>query len=87
MRLGRVVGKIWADQKAAPLKGCPLYLVQPVYGDGADTGKPLVVSDPQRIAGPGDRILFVTNTDAAQAFDSGFAPVNASVVELVDHVE
>jgi ethanolamine utilization protein EutN len=87
VQLGRVIGNVWADQKDGSLKGCALYLVQPQSSDGAEQGRPLVAADPQRIAGPGDRIVFVTNTDAAQAFDSGVAPVNASIVALVDSVE
>jgi microcompartment protein CcmK/EutM len=31
-------------------------------------------------------VLYVTSTDATQAFDNGYAPVNASIVELVDEV-
>ena len=86
MRLGKVVGKVWADQKVASLKACTLYLVQPLNSDGSENGRVLVAADPQRIAGPGDRIVFVTSTDAAQAFDSPWVPVNASIVELVDSI-
>jgi ethanolamine utilization protein EutN len=86
MRLGRVIGKVWADHKAGSLKACPLYLVQPTAAGGAKAGDALVVADPQRLAGPGDRIVYVTGTDAAQAFDSGWAPVNASIVERVDDI-
>ncbi len=86
MKLGRVIGVVWATKKVPQLHGCRLYVVQPIRQNGQDTGHPLVVADPKNIAAPGDRIVFVTNTDAAQAFDSGFAPVNASVVELVDDI-
>jgi microcompartment protein CcmK/EutM len=47
----------------------------------------LVVADPKNIAGVGDTVVYVISTDATQAFDSGFAPVNASVVELVDSID
>jgi ethanolamine utilization protein EutN len=87
MKLGKVIGKVWAERKVPQLYGCRLHIVQPVTSDGKETGKTLVVADPQNLAGPGDTIVYVTSTDAAQAFDSGFAPVNASVVELVDSIE
>jgi ethanolamine utilization protein EutN len=87
MRLGNVIGKVWADRKAQSLKGCRLVLVQPVSSGGATAGRPLVAADPQNIAGPGDTVVFVTNTDASQAFESADAPVNASVVELVDSID
>ena len=86
MKLGIVIGKVWADKKVPELKGCLLHVVQPVKSDGKNTGKQLVVADPQNIAGPGDKVVYVTSTDASQAFDSGFAPVNASIVELVDKI-
>jgi microcompartment protein CcmK/EutM len=46
-----------------------------------------VVADPQNISCPGDTVVFVTNTDAVQAFDAANTPVNASIVELVDSLE
>lgn len=82
MKTGKVIGNVWAERKVRQLHGCRLLVVQPLDS----SARPLVVADPQRLAGPGDRIVYVTSTDAAQAFESGFAPVNASVVELVDSI-
>jgi ethanolamine utilization protein EutN len=87
MKLGKVIGKVWADRKVEQLHACRLHIVQPLSSELKNVGKPLVIADPQNIAGPGDLIVYVTSTDATQAFDSGFAPVNASVVELVDAIE
>lgn len=86
MKLGRVIGMVWATKKVPELHGCRLYVVQPILTNGEESGHPVVVADPKNIAAPGDRIVFVTNTDATQTFDTGFAPVNASVVELVDDI-
>ena len=60
--------------------------MQPISNNGNNDGNPLVVADPQSIGSVGDKIVYVTSTDAAQAFNSGFAPVNASVVQLVDEI-
>jgi ethanolamine utilization protein EutN len=87
MKLGIVTGVVWASKKVDELKGCRMYIVQPISVKGKNTGQPLVVADPQNIAAPGDRIVYVTSTDATQAFNSGFAPVNASIVELVDDID
>jgi hypothetical protein len=38
------------------------------------------------LASAGDTVVYVTSTDASQAFESGFAPVNASIVELVEEI-
>ena len=86
MKLGKIIGTVWAERKVHQLYGCRLLIVQPLTSSYTKTGNTLVVADPQNLAGPGDTVVYVTSTDAAQAFDSGFAPVNASVVELVDEV-
>lgn len=86
MKLGKVIGRVWAERKVKQLQACRLHIVQPVSSHLKKKGHPLVVADPQNIAGPNDIVIYVTSTDATQAFDSGFAPVNASVVELVDSI-
>ena len=70
MKLGKVIGHVWADRKVPQLKGCRLHVVQPLQEDNSPAGRPLVVADPQHIAGQGDRIVYVTSTDATQAFDT-----------------
>jgi ethanolamine utilization protein EutN len=86
MKLGRVTGVVWASRKVRSLQGCPLYVIQPVTSDGRDTDIPLVAADPRGLGAPGVTVVYVTSTDATQAFETGFAPVNASIVELVDEV-
>jgi microcompartment protein CcmK/EutM len=54
--------------------------------DGQIKNTQIVAADPLGIAGIGDKVLYVTSTDAAEAFKSGKAPVNASIVGLVDEV-
>lgn len=83
MKLGIITGIVWASRKVDEVKGVRMYIVQPVSSDGKVKETPLVAADPKNIAAPGDRVVYVTSTDAAQAFSSGFAPVNASIVELV----
>jgi ethanolamine utilization protein EutN len=86
MKLGKIIGNVWAERKVPQLYGCRLLIVQPLTSAYKNAGNTLVAADPQNLAGPGDTVVYVTSTDATQAFDSGFAPVNASVVELVDGV-
>lgn len=86
MKLGVVIGVVWASRKVKEVEGCRLYIVQPVDSEGAESELPLVVADPQRLAAPGDEVVYVTNTDATQAFESGFAPVNASIIKLVHEI-
>ena len=86
MKIGKVIGVIWATQKVKELEGCRLYVVQPCSSEGLKDGKQLVVADPQGIGAIGDKVVYVTSTDAAQAFDNGFAPVNASIIQLIDEI-
>jgi len=86
MKLGKIIGRVWAERKVKQLHACQLHIIQPVTSDLKKNGQSLVVADPKHIAGPNDIVVYVTSTDAAQTFDSGFAPVNASVVELVDSI-
>ena len=86
MKLGIVVGVVWASKKTPELKGCRLSIVQPVSSDMKETDIPVVAADPLNLATAGDTVVYVTSTDATQAFADGFAPVNASIVELVDEV-
>ena len=87
MKTGRIIGNVWSDKKVPQLKGCRLHIVQPVSSDGKKVDRPLVAADPHNLAGSGDLVIYVTGTDAAQAFPGGIAPVNASVVNLVDSID
>jgi microcompartment protein CcmK/EutM len=60
--------------------------VQPKNVDNQNFGAPLVVADPHNLGTVGDLVVYVTSTDATQVFKNGYAPVNASVVELVDEI-
>lgn len=74
------------SRKVEELEGCRLSVVQPVSSIGQKIGNLFVAADPQNIGASGETVVYVTSTDAAEAFDSGYAAVNASIVELVDEV-
>jgi ethanolamine utilization protein EutN len=86
MKLGVVIGVVWASRKVKEIDGCRMYIVQPISAEGKINDTALVAADPKGLAAPGDRVVYVTSTDATQAFPKGFAPVNASIVELVDEI-
>ena len=85
MKLGKIVGKVWATRKVPSLKGCRLLVVQPVDDDGNNQDRLLVAADPRTLAGADDLVVIVTNTDATEAFEQA-PPVNAAVVAKVDAV-
>ncbi|MDZ7724107.1 MAG: EutN/CcmL family microcompartment protein [candidate division KSB1 bacterium] len=85
MRLAKVIGTVWAENKAPQLQSCRLYIVQPVNSDQSYACWRPSWRRTRRIWPDCTHcVVVVTSTDAAQAFPDGFAPVNASIVEVVD---
>ena len=74
MKMGTVVGAVWATRKAGCLSGQTFLVV--------DTGKEDLVAADQVGAGPGDRVLLVTGTVAARFCMD--APIDAAVVAILD---
>ena len=88
MRLGRVIGSIWATQKDPSLAGRRMLLVQPLRADGSDAGRPTTALDTCD-AGPGDTVLYVTSSEAALPFKAthDLTASDATVVGVVDTVD
>ncbi len=74
MKIGHVIGAIWATRKAACLSGQTFLVVE-------SCGQQIVAAD-QVGAGPGDQVLLATGTVASRYCMD--APVDAAVVAIVD---
>ena len=74
MKVGKVVGSIWATRKAACLQGQTFLVVE-------TDGQQVVAAD-QVGAGAGARVLLATGTVASRYCMD--APVDAAVVAIVD---
>lgn len=74
MRMGKVVGSIWATRKAVCLQGQTFLVVR-------SDGEEIVAAD-QVGAGEGDRVLLATGTVASRYCMD--APVDAAIVAIVD---
>ena len=74
MRMGNVVGSIWATRKAACLQGQTFLVVK---ADGEE-----IVAVDQVGAGEGDRVLLATGTVASRYCMD--APVDAAIVAIID---
>ena len=74
MKLGNVIGSIWATRKAQCLQGQTFLVIE-------CCGEEIVAAD-QVGAGPGDRVLLATGTVASRYCMD--APVDAAVVVIVD---
>lgn len=85
MFLGKVIGNIWATQKYETLKSYKLMLVQPLNGKYVKTGDPIIAVDTVG-AGPGEIIYYITASEAVIPMDVDMAPVDASIVGIVDSI-
>ncbi len=85
MHLGRVIGTIWATRKYEAITGYKMLFVQPINGSLEKLGDPLVALDTVG-AGPGEIIYYVTSSEAVIPLDVDMAPVDASIVGIVDSI-
>ena len=77
MKIGKVIGSVWATRKAGCLAGQTFLVV--------DTGTEDLVAADQGGAGVGDRVLLATGTGASRYCMD--APIDAAVVAILDDKE
>lgn len=85
MYLGKVIGTIWATRKYDTVTGYKMQFVQPINGELQNLGDPIIALDTVG-AGPGEIIYYVTASEAVIPLDVDMAPVDASIVGIVDYV-
>ncbi len=85
MLLGKVIGTIWATRKYETLKSYKMQFVQPINAKLENIGDPIVAVDTIG-AGPGEIIFYATSSEAVIAMDVDMAPVDASIVGIVDSI-
>lgn len=85
MFLGKVIGNIWATRKYSALNNFKLMFVQPINSDYKNTGDPIVAVDTVG-AGPGETIIYITASEAVIPLPVDMAPVDASIVGIVDTI-
>jgi ethanolamine utilization protein EutN len=74
MRVGKVIGSIWATRKAECLQGQTFLVVK--------SEDEVIVAADQVVAGEGDRVLLATGTVTSRYCMD--APVDAAIVAIVD---
>lgn len=85
MHLAKVIGTVWATRKYESLTSCKMQFIQPLTSDMNELGEPIIAVDTAG-AGPGEIILYVTASEAVIPMDVDMAPVDASIVAIVDTV-
>jgi ethanolamine utilization protein EutN len=87
MRIGRVIGNIWATRKEEKLAGLKLLIVQPInIIDGTNDKVPIIAADIIG-AGIGETVILVSGSSARGAAGGMEIPVDATVVGIVDDKE
>jgi microcompartment protein CcmK/EutM len=81
--LGKVIGNVWATQKYEAIKNFKLMLVQPINAENEELGDPIIAVDTVG-AGPGETIFYITASEAVIPLPVEMAPVDASIVGIVD---
>ena len=85
MLLGKVIGSVWATRKYESIKGYKIMLVQPLNSEEEEFGDPIIALDTVG-AGPGEIIFYITASEAVIPLDVDMAPVDASIVGIVDTI-
>ncbi len=85
MFLGKVIGNIWATRKYSALNNFKLMFVQPINSENKNVGDPIVAVDTVG-AGPGETIIYITASEAVIPLPVDMAPVDASIVGIVDTI-
>ncbi len=85
MFLGKVIGNVWATKKYEAINNFKLMLVQPITAELQNDGDPFIAVDTVG-SGPGEIIFFITASEAVIPLPVDIAPVDASIVGIVDSI-
>jgi ethanolamine utilization protein EutN len=86
MFLARVIGTIWATRKDEHLHGFKLQFIQPLNAEQRSVGSPIVAVDTVG-AGPGETVMYITAREAVIPLPVDMAPVDASIVGIIDRID
>ena len=86
MKLGKVIGKIWATKKDPKLNGLKFYIMQPVNEEEIKLGNPVIAIDTVG-SREGDLVYWVGGAEATFPIPDRQIPSDVSIVGLVDHLD
>ncbi|NCQ18549.1 MAG: ethanolamine utilization protein EutN [Ignavibacteria bacterium CG_4_8_14_3_um_filter_37_9] len=85
MYFGKVIGNLWATKKYEALFSLKMMIVQPISSELENLGEPIIAVDTVG-AGPGEIVVYITASEAVIPLPVDFAPVDASIVGIVDTI-
>ena len=86
MIIGRVINSIWATRKDESLKGAKLMVVQLLNTPEEGQGKIIVAVDLIG-AGIGEDVLITHGSSARQVSEFRHAPIDATIVGIIDRAQ
>ena len=86
MFFGKVIGTVWATRKDENLVSFKLQVVQPLSARRENAGDPIIAVDTVG-AGQGETVFYITSREATIPLPVEMAPVDASIVGIVDRID
>lgn len=86
MFLATVIGTVWATRKDEHLQSFKMQFIQPIDSSRNTVGSPLVAIDTVG-AGVGETVYYITAAEAVIPLPVDMAPVDASIVGIVDRID
>ncbi|SUY48027.1 ethanolamine utilization protein EutN/carboxysome structural protein Ccml [Clostridium putrefaciens] len=86
MYIGQVIGNLWATKKDENLNGLKFLLVRKLNYKG-DLTQDMIVAVDSVGAGSGDQVLVVGGSSARHVLGEKRAPVDATIVGIIDTLE
>ena len=87
MVIGKVVGTVVATRKHERLVGGKIQVVQPLDPSTMDAEGELFVAIDAVGAGIGEQVLIARGSAARKAIDNESAPVDATIVGIIDEID
>jgi ethanolamine utilization protein EutN len=86
MKLGRILGTVWATVKDEKMNGCTFFIMQPVDEEENPLGMTLVAVDTIG-SREGDLVYWVGGAEATFAFNDRQIPSDVTIIGLVDRLD
>ena len=86
MFFAKIIGTVWATRKDENLHSFKLQFIQPLNAARESVGEPIVAVDTVG-AGAGETVLYITAREATIPLPVEMAPVDASIVGIVDRID
>ncbi len=86
MFFAKIIGTVWATRKDENLRSFKLQFIQPLNAAREPAGDPIVAVDTVG-AGIGETVFYITAREATIPLPVEMAPVDASIVGIVDRID